>query len=533
MIQRKASTISLTIVVLAFLVTCVIPLPAYAVVDPSPPQGAVKLIFIHHSTGQNWLADGNGGLGLELQDNNYFVSDTNYGWGPGSIGDRTDIGNWWEWFRGPDSATYLSALYDESGQHSSYSRLTTDPGGENEVIMFKSCFPNSQLGGGPDDPVPSIGDNPLKGQSCGSQYHTVANAKGIYIDLLEYFQTRQDKLFVVIVTPPVQDPGNSANARALSEWLVNAWLSDYQYQNVFVFDFYNVLTTNGGDPGTNDLSSQLGDHHRIWNGTVQHISDAGSNVLAYPSAGGDDHPSSAGNLKATAEFVPLLNDAYHRWSNDSLPVDLSLWSSKIGRTNVEVEWNDVGATGYQLYCSEAGHPSIPYGEILDSNVHEMVLTGLKNGTDYGLRLEALNGDEVIDSAELEVRTSEVYMETLDWDLEDCGNQTGHLLVTFESGGDEITNYIIYRSKDNASFVRICQTNDTTFSDYVAMDRSANYEYMINATVSGQEVYLDELTVSVGPTGDGDAPDLTWIYVILLMAVSSIALIAVFIWYRRG
>ncbi len=72
--------------------------------------------------------------------------------------------------------------------------------------MFKSCFPNSQLGGGLDDPVPAIGDNPLKGASCGSQYHTIANAKGIYIDLLEYFKTRQDKLFVVIVTPPVQDP---------------------------------------------------------------------------------------------------------------------------------------------------------------------------------------------------------------------------------------------------------------------------------------------------------------------------------------
>ena len=129
----------------------------------APPTEAVKLIFIHHSTGQNWLADGNGGLGQELGENNYFVSDTNYGWGPDAIGDRTDIGNWWEWFRGPESGSYLSALYNESGQHSSYSRSSTDPGGENQVIMFKSCFPNSQLGGGLDDPVPAIDDNPLKG----------------------------------------------------------------------------------------------------------------------------------------------------------------------------------------------------------------------------------------------------------------------------------------------------------------------------------------------------------------------------------
>lgn len=71
-----------------------------AVSDPTaPPSSTVNLVFIHHSTGENWLNDDNGGLGLALLDNNYFVSDTNYGWGPDSIGDRTDIGNWWEWFR--------------------------------------------------------------------------------------------------------------------------------------------------------------------------------------------------------------------------------------------------------------------------------------------------------------------------------------------------------------------------------------------------------------------------------------------------
>jgi hypothetical protein len=46
--------------------------------DPSMPVQTVKLIFIHHSTGQNWLENGNGDLGLALSQNNYFVSDTNY-----------------------------------------------------------------------------------------------------------------------------------------------------------------------------------------------------------------------------------------------------------------------------------------------------------------------------------------------------------------------------------------------------------------------------------------------------------------------
>ncbi len=55
--------------------------------NPNPPGSVVKLIFVHHSTGENWLADGYGGLGRTLDRNNYFVSDTNYGWGPNAIGD--------------------------------------------------------------------------------------------------------------------------------------------------------------------------------------------------------------------------------------------------------------------------------------------------------------------------------------------------------------------------------------------------------------------------------------------------------------
>ena len=67
-------------------------------VNPDPPDHIVKLIFIHHSCGENLLNDDNGALGLALSSNNYFVSDTNYGWGPDGIGDRTDILDWPEWF---------------------------------------------------------------------------------------------------------------------------------------------------------------------------------------------------------------------------------------------------------------------------------------------------------------------------------------------------------------------------------------------------------------------------------------------------
>lgn len=281
--------------------------------DPSPPAEPVKLIFIHHSTGSNWLTDGQGALGETLGDNNYFVSDTNYGWGPNSIGDRTDIPNWTEWFRGPDTPTYLAALYAESGQHTSYTRRFADPGGENTVIMFKSCFPNSALQGNPDDP-PSAGG-----------WLTVGHAKYVYNDLLTYFGQHTDKLFVVITAPPLSDPTWAANARAFNQWLIYDWLdeNDYGAGNVAVFDFYNVLTSNGGDSNTNDVGAAGGNHHRWWNGAVQHKTDDGGDVAAYSSAG-DDHPSGAGSRKATAEFVPLLNVFYHRWRDGGASgVDIS------------------------------------------------------------------------------------------------------------------------------------------------------------------------------------------------------------------
>jgi hypothetical protein len=246
------------------------------------------MVFVHHSCGENWLADANGGLGQALAENGYRVSDTNYGWGPDSIGDRTDITDWPEWFTGPRHDIYLQALYAENEQHCEYARSGSDPGGENQIVVFKSCFPNSNLTGKPSDP-------PARGEGL-----TVANAKAIYKELLGYFAIRPDKLFIAITAPPVQDSSCAANARAFNKWLVQDWLADYRAGNVAVFDFYNVLT----DPNH---------HHRVRGEKVEYICDRGGVTLYYPSDG-DDHPSATGNRKATEEFVPLLNAYYQKWA---------------------------------------------------------------------------------------------------------------------------------------------------------------------------------------------------------------------------
>jgi len=273
------------VLVCAILFTCQI-YPVNAETS-EPPSKPIKLIFIHHSCGENWLTNGNGGLGRSLGDNNYFVSDTNYGWGPNSIGDRTDITNWPEWFTGANSRQYLQALYSENGQHSEYRRKLRDPGGENRIVMFKSCFPNSNLEGRP-------GDSPARSDGL-----TVANAKAIYNELLTYFSSRPDKLFIAVTAPPVLDRSYAKNARAFNTWLVKEWLNGYAGNNVAVFDFYNVLTGSGN-------------HHRFTGGKIEHIIGGSKNTLHYPS-GGDEHPTAKGNRKATKEFVGLLNYYYNRW----------------------------------------------------------------------------------------------------------------------------------------------------------------------------------------------------------------------------
>ena len=313
---------------LACLLLLLFPIWLSAVDNPDRPSRPVRLIFIHHSSGENWLTNSNGGLGIALKKANYYVSDTNYGWGPAdldvgsdTIGDHTDIGHWYNWFAGPNRETYLTALYGERGRHSSYSRLGKRPAGENRIVMFKSCFPNSSLKGKPSDPPKTGAGNKLRGQDAGSSYMTVGNAKGIYKDLLRYFATRQDKLFIVVTAPPLSrsetSSARAANARALNRWLTRTWLSSYPHKNVAVFDFYNVLTSNGGSSAVNDVGESGGNHHRWYNSAVQYQQSLKYNYSAYPTDEWDSHPTRAGNRKASAEFVKLLNVYYHRWQ-DSL-----------------------------------------------------------------------------------------------------------------------------------------------------------------------------------------------------------------------
>lgn len=474
--------------------------------NATPPATPQRLIFIHHSTGENWLADDNGGLGTALRDNNYYVSDTNYGWGPDEIGSRTDIGNWYEWFLSASSSRYMAALFNESGQWASYSRLPAeqDPGGPNTIVMFKSCFPNSALQGDPHTDPPSIDSNPLRGQDAYSEYHTVANARGIYMALLSYFATQLDKLFVVIAAPPLSDPTYSSNARFFNQWLYNDWLKDYPHNNVAVFDFFDVLTTNGGSRTTNDLGRATGNHHRYLGGVIQHIingdTDDNPNVLEYAS--GDDHPSKAGSLKATGEYLPLLNIFWHCWKGDgacpksgaanvTVPqAPTGLIATGTGSRTVVVTWDDTSSDEAEFVVSRHKGMDSPLWvdgyRTLGAGTHGFTDNAAqKNPTKmtYSYTVKACNTGGCSES------TAEAMVPFVPIKVKATRTASGQVQVTWEASSDNQSGFRVYGrkapcKKDGWEIVADVNTTETAWVND-GLEAGVKYSYkMVAYTRSG-------------------------------------------------
>ncbi len=258
-------------------------------VNTANPAATVKLMFIHHSTGWGWLEDGNLGAGLNAS--NFYVTEAYYTWEsdalpPGCtakspIGDYTDTPDWPCWF----NDTTMPSVYTNTAHYAYPTNTMANPAGENAIIMFKSCFPNSEVG---DD---------------------ITDEQAIYNGLLTYFAAHTDKMFVLIVPPPMLTISNPAKTRELANWLAdrtNGWLKNYSGKNVYAFDYYNVLT-------------HPDNHHYVSNGYETHVVANSQNTLYYPSGSSpnfDDHPSAAGQQKATAEFVPLLKAWYNEWKGN-------------------------------------------------------------------------------------------------------------------------------------------------------------------------------------------------------------------------
>lgn len=259
----------------------------------------LQLLFIHHSCGGQLLADfGNnqgtnyiylthpngGGLRARLEQNSCDVHEASYGSG---IGEDTDIFDWLPKFQN-DMEKILACDFQDA-RHAC--------GCRNNIVVFKSCFPNNKF--------QSEGRPP--GNAAGPEL-TLWNARAAYTALLEEFQEYPEVLFICMTPPPLAPKpallplwkwlvknalGRSERrvagarlAREFNNWLSGSdgWLKDSHPANVAVFDYYDILTDHGA-----------------------------SNFSRYPTGDGfDSHPSREGNQKATAAFLPFLDRAVRR-----------------------------------------------------------------------------------------------------------------------------------------------------------------------------------------------------------------------------
>lgn len=269
------------------------------------PTKPLRLLFIHHSCGGQLLAQtgapsgencvyvshpNGGGLRDLLERDGYVVHEASY---KSHVGDKTDVFDWLPKFR--DGMDRVLACAGQDAVH--------PQGTRNDIVVFKSCYPNNLF----------VGEGTPPGSPAGPEL-TVANAKAAYSALLPCFERHPNVLFVCVTAPPnalglaperlgkvllrkvlgrprteaLERRKSAALARSFADWLRSpeGWLRDYARRNVVVFDYYGTLTEKGSR--RSDLS-------------------------LYPTGGGlDSHPSAEGNALAARAFGPFLNRGVRR-----------------------------------------------------------------------------------------------------------------------------------------------------------------------------------------------------------------------------
>lgn len=277
------------------------PSPDLASFSDAPPPAALNLLFIHHSVGGQLLADPGplestaearqslhrthplgGGLRSSLSRQGYVVNEASYG---SAIGQKTDLFDWWPKFRDSMPQILDTRHQDERLGNSS-----------NQVVLFKSCYPNSAFQPAAD----------AAGNARGPRL-TVANAKAALAAARDELAKWPRTLFIYMTAPPLradarepvwkyaakrllrrptraqQQISAAALARDFNDWVTSpaGWLAGYRHRNIVAFDYFSLLTGNQG-----------------------------SNFLQFASDGGrDNHPDGAAQTRAAAKLVPFVNRA--------------------------------------------------------------------------------------------------------------------------------------------------------------------------------------------------------------------------------
>ncbi len=194
-----------------------------------------NVVFLHHSVGNNLLEQGNlrqqmTAAGFSLWDHDYNgygltrPDGQPAGYSYNVPGDNTDPDGLAGIFKQPVLPLPLNT----------FSGLL-----QHEVIVFKSCFPASQI----------ESDEELE------QY------KAYYLAMRDVMDQHPDKAFILLTTPPLNpvetNAENGARSRALADWLTSDAFRGGR-PNLFVFDLFNQLAQS--DPSSPEYNMLRADY---------------------------------------------------------------------------------------------------------------------------------------------------------------------------------------------------------------------------------------------------------------------------------
>ena len=266
------------------------------------------LVFIHHSCGQNWLTNSlhEALLAKDYIDERndiYYNTDISPDTGrPDSLapepGDFTNMNHWILWFN-----DYIEGVKNHGCDN-----------GFNQIIMFKSCYPISNIvsnGSEPGDPFSStqtiVNYKAVYRHPDGPGNYYIHN-EYIYWPLEDIFADNPDILFISVTAPPLcyscTNDENAHRARVFNNWLKSQWLNDYNddnsgLNNVAVYDWFNFLANPDDHPTyPNRLKEEYG------------------------GSTSDSHPNVLANQESTEDFATNQNNfidtKWNEFNNDSI-----------------------------------------------------------------------------------------------------------------------------------------------------------------------------------------------------------------------
>jgi hypothetical protein len=243
-----------------------------------------QILFIHHSVGDQWLNEGE--LRAELWRRGFGVHDATYG---DEIGEYTDMCDW---------VGKFSNQMDRILKFDYHSNAYYDGPIENDIIMFKSCFPNNQIVGEGNPP----GDPNDKTKLIWNYKAAMQTLKGI-------FSRYPGKTFIYVTSPPLvpqaTNPEQAQRARDFDNWVKGSFQAEYAkdtgLNNFHVFDLFDILA---------DSTNCLKPEYRI-------------NEL-------DSHPKAEGLQEATREFQKFLYS--HKILENGWKEDETSSDAKISQT---------------------------------------------------------------------------------------------------------------------------------------------------------------------------------------------------------